>query len=78
MSFYTRFMPTFLNNCTEFEYALVNQLGAEMENCAASLGANYAYICKNLTNGYRPVTIAFYAEGGQFLGRRTPNTVAAA
>ena len=75
MSFYTKFMPTFTNNCSEFEYALVNQLSAEMETCGTDLGADYAYICKNKTGAYRPLTIAFYARGGKFLGRRTPNTL---
>lgn len=75
MSFYTKFLPTFLNNCSEFEYALVNQLGDEMETCGRELGADYAYISKNKTGAYRPLTIAFYAQGGKFLGRRTPNTL---
>jgi len=78
MSFYSKYLPTFNNNCTEFEVGLVNELAAELEQCGERLGADYAYVSKNYTNGYRPLTFAFYAEGGKFLGRRTPNTVIAA
>lgn len=78
MSFYTRFLPTYFNFGTIVDETICNELESEIEQCGAELGANYAYVSKNYTNGYRPLTFAFYAEGGKFLGRRTPNTVIAA
>ena len=77
MSFYSKYLPTFNDNCTEFEVGLVNELATELEQCGESLGADYAYISKNKTGNARPLTFAFYARGGKFLGRRTPNTLVA-
>jgi|TARA_B100000085_G_scaffold161554_1_gene146949 hypothetical protein len=75
MSFYTRFLPTFFAHGTDFDTAVCNELEQEIEKCGEQLGADYCYVSKNYTNGYRPLTFAFYAEGGKFLARRTTNTV---
>ena len=77
MSFYSKYLPTFHNNFTEFEVGLVNELATDLEQCGERLGADYAYISKNKTGNARPLTFAFYAKGGKFLGRRTPNTLMA-
>ena len=77
MSFYSKYLPTFINNCTEFEVGLVNELATDIEQCGERLGADRAYIVKNKTGNRRPLTIQFHAEGGKFLGRRTPNTLSA-
>lgn len=77
MSFYSKYLPTFINNCTEFEVGMVNELATDLEQCGERLGADYAYISKNKTGNARPLTFAFYARGGKFLGRRTPNTLSA-
>ena len=78
MSFYTRFLPTFFVHGTDFDSVICNELEQEIEQCGEDLGADYCYVSKNYSNGYRPLTFAFYAEGGKFLGRRTPNTLIAA
>ena len=75
MSFYTRFLPTYFAHGTEFDQAVCDELEQEIENCGEQLGADYCYVSKNYTNGYRPLTFAFYSTGGKFLGRRTTNTV---
>ena len=77
MSFYSKYLPTFINNFTEFEVVMVNELATDLEQCGERLGADYAYISKNKTGNARPLTFAFYARGGKFLGRRTPNTLSA-
>ena len=78
MSFYTRFLPTYFAHGDEFDQAVCEYLEQSIETCGEKLGADYCYVSKNYTNGSRPLTFAFYAEGGKFLGRRTPNTVIAA
>ena len=78
MSFYTRFLPTYFAHGTEYDQSVCEYLEQSIEKCGEKLGADYCYVSKNYTNGYRPLTFAFYAEGGKFLGRRTPNTVIAA
>lgn len=78
MSFYIRFLPTYFVYGNQFDESVCGELEQEIERCGERLGADYAYVSKNYTNGYRPLTFAFYAEGGKFLGRRTPNTVIAA
>ena len=75
MSFYTRFLPTYFAHGTKFDQAICDELEQEIENCGEQLGADYCYVSKNYTNGYRPLTFAFYGTGGKFLGRRTTNTV---
>jgi hypothetical protein len=54
---------------------MVNELQDNLVKKCGELGADYVYVCKNKTGAYRPLTFAFYAEGGKFLARRTPNTV---
>ena len=78
MSFSTRFLPTYFVHGNEFDQAVCEYLEQSIETCGEKLGADYCYVSKNYTNGSRPLTFAFYAEGGKFLGRRTPNTVIAA
>lgn len=78
MSFYTRFLPTYFVHGNATDEYVCGQMEEEIERCGERLGADYCYVSKNYTNGYRPLTFAFYAEGGRFLGRRTPNTVIAA
>jgi len=78
MSFYIRFLPTYFAYNNEFDQAVCGYLEQSIEKCGERLGADYCYVSKNYTNGSRPLTFAFYAEGGKFLGRRTPNTVIAA
>ena len=75
MSFYTRFLPTYFAHGTKLDQFLCDELEQEIENCGEQLGADYCYVSKNYTNGYRPLTFAFYAQGGKFLARRTTNTV---
>ena len=75
MSFYTRFLPTYFAHGTEYHHSFCEYLEQSIEKCGEKLGADYCYVSKNYTNGYRPLTFAFYAEGGKFLGRRTTNTV---
>lgn len=70
-----RFLPTFALHADSFEVAMVNDLNEDIVETGAELGADYVYVCKNLTNGSRPLTFAYYASGGKFLARRTPNTV---
>jgi len=77
MSFYSKYLPTFNDHCTEFEVSLVDQLATDIEQCGERLGADYAYIVKNKTGNARPLTFQFHAIGGKFLGRRTPNTLMA-
>jgi hypothetical protein len=72
-----RFLPTFAIHADQFEVAMVNDLQEDLVETGAELGADYVYVCKNLTNGTRPLTFAYYAQGGKFLARRTPNTVLA-
>lgn len=78
MSFYIRFLPTYFNYGDPVDQYVCGQMEEEIEQCGERLGADYCYVSKNLTNGYRPLTFAFYAQGGKFLGRRTTNTVIAA
>ena len=70
-----RFLPTFSLHASRFEVAMVNELQDNLVKKCGELGADYVYVCKNKTGAYRPLTYAFYAEGGKFLARRTPNTV---
>jgi len=70
-----RFLPTFAHHADSFEVAMVNDLQEDLLETGAELGADYVYVCKNKTGAYRPLTFAFYAQGGKFLARRTPNTV---
>ena len=77
MSFYTRFLPTYFVHGNATDEYVCGQMEEEIEQCGERLGADYCYVSKNYTNGYRPLTFAFYAEGGRFLGRRTPNTLVA-
>lgn len=72
---YIHFLPTFLNHGTPKETLIVNELSAEMNAYANELGADTVYVAKNKTGAYRPLTFAFYAQGGKFLARRTPNTL---
>lgn len=72
---YIRFLPTFSLHADRVEVAMVNDLQDDLMKTGSDLGADYVYVCKNKTGAYRPLTFAFYAEGGKFLGRRTPNTV---
>jgi len=72
---YVHFLPTFLNHGSPKETLMVNELSADLNEYADSLGAEYVYVCKNKTGAYRPLTFAFYAHGGKFLARRTPNTL---
>ena len=78
MSFYTRFLPTYFVHGDDYDQAICEYLEQSIERCGEKLGADYCYVSKNYTKGSRPLTFAFYAEGGKFLGRRTPNTVIAA
>ena len=70
-----RILPTFAFHADQLEVAMVNDLQDDLMETGAELGADYVYVCKNKTGAYRPLTFAFYAEGGKFLARRTPNTV---
>lgn len=70
-----RFLPTFTHHADFAEALMVNDLTEDIVETGAELGADYVYVCKNLTNGSRPLTFAYYASGGKFLARRTPNTV---
>jgi hypothetical protein len=69
------FLPTFLNFGTFAEALMVNDSTSELQECAKKFGADTVYVAKNKTGAYRPLTFAFYAEGGKFLARRTINTV---
>jgi hypothetical protein len=69
------FLPTFLNFGTFTEGMMVADSVNELQECAEKFGADYVYVAKNKTGAYRPLTFAFYAEGGKFLARRTMNTV---
>ena len=72
---YLHALPTFLKFGTPVEVAMVNDVQDEVKNTARELGADYVYVAKNKTGNARPLTFAFYAEGGKFLARRTINTV---
>ena len=76
-SFYTRFLPTYFIYGEQFDQAVCEELEQEINNFGEQIGADYAYISKNKTGKYRPLTFAFYASGGKFLARRTPNTLLA-
>lgn len=76
-SFYTRFLPTYFIYGEKMDEYVCNELEQEIEAFGMKIGADYAYVCKNKTGKYRPLTFAFYAEGGKFLARRTPNTLLA-
>lgn len=71
-------LPTFLTHGTPAETMMVNELSTDAINYANELGADTVYVAKNKTGAYRPLTFAFYAEGGKFLARRTPNTLVSA
>lgn len=72
---YIHFLPTFLNHGSPTEGIMVNEATSELKQAAKNLGADYVYVAKNKTGNYRPLTFAFYAEGGKFLARRTYNTM---
>ena len=72
--FYIRFMPTYFKYGTAAD-VVSTKMEQEIKRCGESLGADYAYVCKNLTEHHRPLTFQFHAKGGKFLGRRTTNSV---
>lgn len=72
--FYIRFMPTYIKYGTAADTVSI-KMEQEIKRCGESLGADYAYVCKNFSGSHRPLTFSFYAKGGKFLGRRTTNSV---
>lgn len=71
-----RRFPSFNDRASRSEKMKITKLGPKIQKKARSLGASYAYVCKNKTGNYYPTTVAFFAEGGKFIARRTLNTVA--
>lgn len=75
MSIEVTYLPNFYERATESERSLADQLTNSIKETGNNLGASYAYVTKNKTGEYYPMTIQFHAHGGKFLARRTPRTV---
>ena len=69
-------LPTFNSRASRSEKIQVTKLGPQIQQKAQELGAAYAYICKNKTGNYYPVSVQFIAKGDKSISRRTLLTLA--